>query len=94
MARPITKPNRKKIGLSIDLEVNNMLNDLVEKTGKTKSRIFEEAMRVMIERESIIESRRKKIEELGDDAFLNLEKVLQERRDSNKNWEDRNVKIS
>ena len=47
VGRPIEKENRTKIGLSVDGETNEILNELVRRTGKTKSRIFEEAIRVM-----------------------------------------------
>ena len=40
VGRTIEKEGRVKIGLSVDGEANKILNELVKRTGKTKSRIF------------------------------------------------------
>ena len=62
VGRPIVKENRTKIGLSID--------------GKTKSRIFEEAIRVIQKREEIIYARMLDYQKYGDEAFLNFDELI------------------
>ncbi len=57
VGRPVEKKGRTKIGLSISGEANKTLNDLTKLTGKTKSRIFEEAINVLKTREEIIYER-------------------------------------
>ncbi len=76
VGRPIEKENRTKIGLSIDGETNKILNELVKRTGKTKSRIFEEAIRVMKKREEIIYARMLDYEQNGNNSFLNLDELI------------------
>ena len=91
MARPITKENRKKIGLSISGEANETLNYLSNLTGKTKSRIFEDAVRIMREREDIIYARSKNIEKYGDDAFMDFEEYMKNRKSTQAEKEVQNV---
>ena len=50
VGRPIEKEGRVKIGLSICGETNEILSKLAADSGKTKSRIFEEAIRVFKEK--------------------------------------------
>ena len=83
MARPVEKINRTKIGLSISGESNEILNELSKRTGKNKSRIFEDALRIMKKQEDIIYARAKKIEEFGDDAFLDFEEFMKNRKAKN-----------
>ena len=47
VGRPIEKIGRIKIGLSIDGESNIILDNLAKRTGKTKSRLFEDAIKLM-----------------------------------------------
>ena len=49
-------------------------------SGKTKSRIFEDAIRIMKEREDIIYARSKNIEKYGDDAFLDFEEFMKNKK--------------
>lgn len=44
VGRPIEKENRIKVGLSLDGAYNDMLKELSLKTGKSKSRLVEEAI--------------------------------------------------
>lgn len=76
VGRPIVKENRTKIGLSIDGKTNEILNELVQRTGKTKSRIFEEAIRVIQKREEIIYARMLDYQKYGDEAFLNFDELI------------------
>lgn len=91
VGRPIEKENRKKIGLSISGEANDTLEYLANLTGKTKSRIFEDSLRIMKEREEMIYARSKNIEKYGDDAFLDFEEYMKNREASKKEKEVRDV---
>lgn len=76
VGRPIVKENRTKIGLSIDGKTNEILNELVQRTGKTKSRIFEEAIRVIQKREEIIYARMLDYQTHDAEAFLNFDELI------------------
>lgn len=78
--RPIEKENRAKIGLSIDGKAKEILDYMAEKSGKTKSKIFEEAIRLYEKQEDITAQRLEMIEKLGDGAFLDIEKVIENRK--------------
>lgn len=82
VGRPIEKENRVKIGLSIDGESNDILSRLSKLTGKTKSKIFEEAIRVLEERETTIRSRIETIDRLGDEALLDFDEYVKNRKAS------------
>ena len=82
VGRPIERENRVKIGLSIDEESNNILSKLSKLTGKTKSKVFEEAIRVLEEREIIIRSRIETIDRLGDEALLDFDEYVKNRKAS------------
>jgi predicted transcriptional regulator len=79
VGRPISKENRKKVGFSLEGVVLDELSKLAAMTGKTQSRIVEEAIMMFKEKEDIINARIKKIEELGDDAFLDIDKLIEKR---------------
>jgi predicted DNA-binding protein len=79
IGRPILKTNRTKIGLSISGATNDILSDLAKRTGKNKSSIFEDAIRIMKEREDIMYARAKTIEQFGDDAFLDFAEYMKNR---------------
>ena len=51
VGRPIEKQNRVKIGLSLDGNYNDMLKELSLKTGKSKSRLVEEAILIIYDLE-------------------------------------------
>ncbi|WP_418187299.1 ribbon-helix-helix protein, CopG family [Aliarcobacter lanthieri] len=80
IGRPIEKENRTKIGLSIDGKSNEILNELVKRTGKTKSRIFEEAIRVIQQREEIIHARMLDYQNNGSDAFLDFDELVKNKK--------------
>ncbi len=82
VGRPIEKEGRVKIGLSVDAETNELLSRLSANAGKTKSRIFEEALKALKKQEDITESRIKAIEELGDDALLDFSELMKNRKAS------------
>ncbi len=93
VGRPVTKIGRKKIGLSIDADSDKLLTALAEKSGKTKSRIFEEAIKIMESRASIIAARMKDFDENEFDSILDFDELEKNRMASNKesNLEVRNV---
>lgn len=91
VGRPIEKENRTKIGLSISGDANQILSELAKRTGKNKSAIFEDAIRIMKEREDIMYARAKKIEQLGDDAFLDFEEYMKNRNSLKSDLEVRHV---
>jgi predicted transcriptional regulator len=76
VGRPVEKKDRKKIGLSIDGKTDRLLADLAKKTGKTKSRLFEEAILELKKREDILEARMKAILSDEKGALLDLNKLL------------------
>lgn len=80
--RPVEKPNRAKIGLSITQDASKTLNELAEMTGKTKSKIFEEAIKIMREREEIIYARMENYQKYGKDVFLDFEEYMKNRKAS------------
>jgi len=77
--RPIVKENRKKVGLSLIGNVNDKLTELSAMTGKTKSRIVEEAVHLFSERQAMVDARIKDIKEYGDMASLSAKDILEER---------------
>jgi len=91
VGRPIEKKNRVKIGLSVDGETNELLTKLALNSGKTKSKVFEEAIRVLESREAIIQSRIETIERLGDEAFLDFDEYVKNRKASKLDMEVQNV---
>jgi len=80
VGRPIEKKNRVKIGLSIDGESNELLSKLSKLTGKTKSKIFEEAIRVLEKREETLRNRIATVERLGDAALLDFDEFIKNRK--------------
>lgn len=84
VGRPVEKEGRKKIGLSIDGDTDKLLNELAENSGKTKSRIFEEAIKVMKSRQDIINARMKDLYENGMDAALDFDELVKNKRASEK----------
>ncbi len=84
VGRPTEKIGRKKIGLSIDAEADRLLNELAEQSGKTKSRIFEEAIKVMKRREDIINARIKDFRENGEESLLDFDELVKNKRASEK----------
>lgn len=92
--RPIEKPDRKKIGLSISKEANETLNYLTNLTGKTKSRIFEEALKVMKTREEIIYARMEQYEKHGRDSLLDFDELMKNKDASDNSKEEvQDVKV-
>ena len=82
VGRPIEKENRVKIGLSIDGETNELLARLAANSGKTKSKVFEDAIKLLESREELIQSRIRAFEELGDDALLDFDELMKNRKAS------------
>lgn len=91
VGRPTEKLNRTKIGLSIDGETSEILNELAKRTGKTKSRIFEEAIRVMKTREENIYARMLDYEKNGMDSFLNIDELIKNKEALDKEQGVKNV---
>lgn len=79
VGRPVSKPNRVKVGLSLDPEVDRVLNELAVRSSKTKSKVFEEAIKYFKAREDIIAERMRDVLENGEDALLDFDKLIQER---------------
>lgn len=52
VGRPIEKENRIKIGLSLDGRYNDMLKELSVQSGKSKSRLVEEAILLICDLEN------------------------------------------
>jgi predicted DNA-binding protein len=96
MARLVTKPDRKKIGLSLSKESQEMMDALVEASGRTKSNIVEEALKIMHEHEKTIAARAKRIAELGDEALMDFEEYVKNRREKSKAdlYNDTNKKLA
>jgi len=79
VGRPVTKIGRKKIGLSISGEANDTLEYLSQLSGKTKSRIFEEAISIMKKREEIIYARMENYVKEQDKALLDFDELMKNR---------------
>ncbi|MCJ8327340.1 MAG: hypothetical protein MJK08_09600 [Campylobacterales bacterium] len=73
--RPVIKKDRIKIGLSLEGESNNVLNKLVLLTGKTKSRIVEEAIDMFYKNENEKNNDNNNIS--SDNAMDNIRAYLQ-----------------
>lgn len=86
--RPKEKENRVKIGLSIDAESKKLLDMLAAGSNKTKSKIFEEALLVLKDREDVIAERIDMINELGDDAFIDMDALRTKREELKKKKEE------
>lgn len=83
VGRPISKPNRVKIGLSISQESDSVLCELVKRSGKTKSRVFEEAIKYFKSREDIIYQRMLDFEQNGEKSFISqneLDELLKQNK--------------
>lgn len=78
IGRPIEKQGRIKIGLSIDGESNAILDSLAKRTGKTKSRLFEDAIKLMKRREDEIYRRLLEYEKHGDSILVSKEDAIAE----------------
>lgn len=78
VGRPIEKIGRIKIGLSIDGESNIILDNLAKRTGKTKSRLFEDAIKLMKKREDEIYKRMLEYERYGDSILISKEDAITE----------------
>lgn len=76
VGRPIEKEGRIKIGLSIDGESNIILDNLAKRTGKTKSRLFEDAIKLMKKREDEIYKRMLEYEIYGDSILVSKEDAI------------------
>ena len=72
--------NNAKIGLSISKEAKDMMDALAEATGRTKSNIVEEALSLMKKHQDTITARAKKIAELSDEDYIDLEEYMRNRR--------------
>lgn len=72
VGRPIEKINRIKIGLSLEGKYNDMLKELSITSGKTKSRLVEEAISLISEIEHSKIDRERKIEEKRENPFDDL----------------------
>lgn len=78
VGRPIEKENRKKIGLSIDGQTDSILNELVQMTGKTKSKIVEESLDLMYKKHIENYERLKLLDkESSKIAYSNFKEFLQ-----------------
>ena len=67
---------KTKIGVSVSEESVNTLNQLVELTGKTKSRLFEDALKILIKEEQSTVLRLKQMRELEDKAKLDMNEMI------------------
>ncbi len=88
------KEGKTKLGLSISGEANDDLNYIAELTGKTKSKIFEEAIKIMKEREEIIYARMENYQKYGKDALLDFDEIMKNREALKTIEEVKNVKVS
>ena len=92
--RPIEKPGRKKIGLSIRAESYTLLAELSARSGKTKSKLFEYAQRIVKRQEDVIYARAKNYEKYGEESLLDFDEYMKNREASKKELEVRNVKVA
>lgn len=76
VGRPIIKLNRKKIGLSLDGDTSDILDDLSKNLGKTKSKIVEEALFLFNEHNKNIQKELEIIVKSKDDPYYKLKDML------------------
>lgn len=91
VGRPIEKEGRVKLGLSVTREANDILEYLASTNGKTKSRVFEEAIEIMKQNEETIKARMENFKRLGNDALLDFDEYLKNRQATQNIKEVRNV---
>ncbi len=77
-----------KVGFSVTEESVATLNQLVELTGKNKSRLFEDALKILAKEEESTRLRLKQMDELGDKAKLSMKEML------NKYYKDETVETA
>ena len=80
VGRPIEKENRVKIGLSIDEETRELLDMLAESSGKTKSKVFKEAIKLFKANDSIVRKKLKILEEIDDNTLLDFYKFYKKQQ--------------
>ncbi len=76
IGRPKEKENRVKIGLSLDGQYNDMLVELSKQTGKTKSRLVEEAISDLYERQQNLSRLIKQLNNQQDNSFDTLRTMV------------------
>jgi len=76
MARPITKADRTKVGLSLENIAVETLAELSANTGKSKSRIVEESIALYMKDKIAVDEKMKKIDKLGDQAFASIDEIF------------------
>lgn len=76
VGRPIEKPNRKKIGLSIDENTNIKIDYLTNNLGKTKSKIVEEAIHLYYENNLKIKKDLETLHRSKDDPYYKLKDMM------------------
>lgn len=76
VGRPIIKLNRKKIGLSLDGDTSDILDDLSKNLGKTKSKIVEEALFLFNEHNKNIQKELELLNKSKDDPYYKLKDML------------------
>lgn len=92
VGRPIEKENRTKVGLSLKGDSADLLSALAHITGKSKSRVIEEAILLFKDKEEIIRKRIEKIETSSDNVFLDLNEIIEERLKIEKEKRNENKK--
>ena len=85
------RKNNVKICLSVDAKASEILNELAISTGKSKSKIFEEAIKMIKEKEDIIYARAKNYEKYGKEALMDFDEYMKNRRASKQDQEVDNV---
>ncbi len=76
VGRPKEKENRTKVGLSLDGKYNDMLIELSKNTGKTKSRLVEEAIEDLYARQQNLEKLIKQFDKQQDSSFDTLRSMV------------------
>jgi len=72
--------SRSKMGVTLNPDTTTILKKLSEKSGIPQSYVFEDAIKVMKDHQDLMYKRAKLIEELGDDAFLDFEEYMKNRK--------------
>jgi hypothetical protein len=67
---------KKKIGFSVSDESIRTMDQLVELTGKSKSRLFEDAISILYKEQMVTQARLEEMKVLGKDAYIDMDEMM------------------
>jgi len=76
VGRPIEKIGRKKVGLSLDGETLDLLDNLSKKLGKTKSKIVEESIFLFYQKDKELDQKLDLLNKPKDQQYTQIKEML------------------